>query len=127
LTRFRKAIDTHVKSLKDATYGQGFDRHFLGLRCMMEANESSDFFKNPLFSESGNYRLSTSNMSPGDKFYGGFGPVVGDGYGINYAIGKDDMKFSISHKLSAKTTNAYAFRDALERTMIDMMILFPKR
>jgi hypothetical protein len=73
------------------------------------------------------FRLSTSNMSPGRYFYGGFGPVVPDGYGVNYAIDKDSLKFSISSKRSCPSTSSYKFRERLEQTLIDMFVLFPKR
>ena len=73
------------------------------------------------------FRLSTSNMSPGRYFYGGFGPVVPDGYGVNYAIDKDNLKFSISSKRSSPGTSSYKFRERLEQTLIDMLVLFPKR
>jgi carnitine O-acetyltransferase len=63
----------------------------------------------------------------GTNFWGGFGPVVPDGYGINYAIQKDSLKFSISSKNSCKETQSSAFRDTLDRTLRDMMLLFPKR
>ncbi|KAI8820843.1 acyltransferase ChoActase/COT/CPT [Fimicolochytrium jonesii] len=79
------------------------------------------------FWKSQHWKLSTSNMSPGRYFYGGFGTVYPDGYGINYAIDTDTLKFSISAKKSCTTTNPFTFRDTLERTLKDMMILFPKR
>lgn len=65
-------------------------------------------------------------MSPGKYFYGGFGPVVPEGYGVNYAIDKDSLKFSISAKKQTKIT-CFDFRTRLEQTLIDMLILFPKR
>jgi carnitine O-acetyltransferase len=112
--------------MKEAAQGMGIDRHLLGLRCMQQPGEPNEFFQDPVFFESMNFRLSTSNMSPGTKFYGGFGPVVADGYGINYAIQPEAIKFSISAKTNQKT-NAYKYREILERTIKDVMILFPKR
>jgi Choline/Carnitine o-acyltransferase len=115
--------------MKEATVGRGIDRHMLGLRSMIkpEEQDKATMFKDPAFLKSMYFKLSTSNMSPGDYFYGGFGPVVPEGYGVNYAIGKDDLKFSISNRLSGGITHGPAFRDALQRSLIDMMILFPKR
>ncbi|TPX34563.1 hypothetical protein SmJEL517_g02819 [Synchytrium microbalum] len=127
---FATAIATHRKYQKDASTGNGIDRHFLGLRAMMDASEQSSsppFFSDPAFALTSKYRLSSSNMSPGDWFYGGFGPVYEDGYGINYAIGNDGIKFSISGNLKCRETRVREFRSTLERTLTDMMILFPKR
>ncbi len=109
--------------------GTGIDRHMLGLRCMIKdgEQEKATMFTDPAYTTSMYFRLSTSNMSPGKYFYGGFGPVVPEGYGINYAIDKDQLKFSISCKKSCPTTASFKFRSMLEKTLIDMMILFPKR
>ncbi|KAI8925851.1 Choline/Carnitine o-acyltransferase-domain-containing protein [Entophlyctis helioformis] len=126
---FAQAVATQSTYMKEAAAGQGIDRHLLGLRCMLKDEEKAlpSLFTDPAYIKSMTFRLSTSNMSPGDFFYGGFGPVVTDGYGINYAIGKDDLKLSMSHKKSAGTTDCFKFRSTLERTLVDMFILFPKR
>ncbi|KND04986.1 uncharacterized protein SPPG_00670 [Spizellomyces punctatus DAOM BR117] len=127
---FRQAIKSQSNYMKDATFGKGIDRHMLGLRCMIQNEEEAKkatLFTDPAYIKSMTFRLSSSNMSPGKWFYGGFGPVVSNGYGVNYAIDKDNLKFSISSKKSCKETNSFVFRDALERSLKDMMILFPKR
>jgi carnitine O-acetyltransferase len=92
-----------------------------------EEAEEAEIFSDPIFQESTYFKLSTSNMSPGEFFYGGFGPVVPDGYGVNYAIGQDTLKFSISARKAKKVTNCYKLRQSLEKTLKDMLILFPKR
>lgn len=126
---FAKAVKSQSLWMRDAAMGKGIDRHMLGLRCMIQAEEmeKATMFTDPSYIDSMWFRLSTSNMSPGTHFYGGFGPVVPDGYGVNYAIGKDDLKFSISSKRSAPSTSSYKFREKLEQTLIDLLILFPKR
>ncbi|KAI9104685.1 acyltransferase ChoActase/COT/CPT [Phlyctochytrium arcticum] len=125
---FRKALKSQSAYMKEATFGRGIDRHMLGLRCQIanpEEAKKATLFQDPAYLKSMSFRLSTSNMSPGRYFYGGFGCVMPDGYGVNYAIDTDNLKFSISCKTSCKTTDSYGFRDALERTLLDMMILFP--
>ncbi|KAJ3272524.1 hypothetical protein HDV01_005475 [Terramyces sp. JEL0728] len=126
---FRKAIATQSNYMKDAAYGKGIDRHMLGLRCMIKPDEmeKATMFTDPAYITSMTFRLSSSNMSPGRNFYGGFGPVVFDGYGINYAIDKDNLKFSISAKRSCTETKIYRLRDELEKVFKDLCILFPKR
>ena len=116
--------------MREASNGKGIDRHMLGLRTMIKSEDegrNATMFTDKAFGASMNFRLSTSNMSPGKYFYGGFGPVVPDGYGINYAIGRDALKFSISSKKSSDATSSFEFRNNLKRTLTDMMILFPKR
>ena len=68
--------------MKEAAIGQGIDRHLLGLRCQIKdesEREKSTLFTDPEYIQSMYFRLSSSNMSPGTNFYGGFGPVVPEG------------------------------------------------
>lgn len=41
-----------------------------------KGNEMAELFTDPSFLKSMQFKLSTSNVSPGDLFYGGFGPVM---------------------------------------------------
>ncbi|KAJ3219356.1 hypothetical protein HDU67_001575 [Dinochytrium kinnereticum] len=123
---FRAAIKSQSDYMKDATFGKGVDRHLLGLRTLIkdEEKEKATLFIDPAYIKSMYFKLSSSNMSPGTYFYGGFGPVVPEGYGINYAIGKNDLKFSISAKRSCPETSPTKFRDTLLKTLKDLRNLF---
>lgn len=106
-----------------ASAGKGVDRHLLGLRSMMQTPEEQKqalIFQDPSYIQSMYFKLSSSNMSPGDNFWGGFGPVVPEGYGINYAIGKENIKFSISSLKSCRETNSTEFRETILRALRDM-------
>ncbi|KAG0048985.1 hypothetical protein BGZ90_007481, partial [Linnemannia elongata] len=119
----QKAIQTHLEYMMAASSGKGVDRHLLGLRSMMQTPEeqkSALIFQDPSYIQSMYFRLSSSNMSPGDNFWGGFGPVVPEGYGINYAIGKENIKFSISSLRSCKETNSKEFRETILSALRDM-------
>lgn len=119
----QKAIQTHLEYMMAASAGKGVDRHLLGLRSMMQTPEeqkSALIFQDPSYIQSMYFRLSSSNMSPGDNFWGGFGPVVPEGYGINYAIGKENIKFSISSLRSCKETNSKEFRETILGALRDM-------
>jgi carnitine O-acetyltransferase len=118
------AIATHVKYAIDATNGKGVDRHLLGLRMMLKKGEKADVFDDPSYIKSMSFKLSSSNVSPGDYLYGGFGPVLADGYGVNYAIGKEQLKFSISSRRRSNDTCSRSFRKVLEGTLEDLMQLF---
>ncbi|TPX69357.1 hypothetical protein CcCBS67573_g06884 [Chytriomyces confervae] len=124
---FGKAIKSQSTMARDATFGKGVDRHLLALRTLIQSPEEAKratLFTDPAYIKSMYFKLSSSNMSPGDAFYGGFGPVVPEGYGVNYAIGKKNLKFSISHKPSCKTTDATKFRETLLRSLVDLQKLF---
>ncbi|KAG0247243.1 hypothetical protein BGZ95_008874, partial [Linnemannia exigua] len=119
----QKAIQTHLEYMMAASAGKGVDRHLLGLRSMMQTPEeqkSAHIFQDPSYIQSMYFRLSSSNMSPGDNFWGGFGPVVPEGYGINYAIGKEGIKFSISSLRTCKETDSKAFRETILGALRDM-------
>lgn len=80
----QKAVQSHNDQTRQASTGRGFDRYFLGLRQLMRSDESHELFKDALFSQSQTFKLSTSGLSAGDRFFGtGFGAPEADGYGIN--------------------------------------------
>ncbi|KAF9954568.1 hypothetical protein BGZ72_004479 [Mortierella alpina] len=119
----QKAIATHLEYMMAASAGKGVDRHLLGLRSMMQTPEEQKqalIFQDPSYIQSMYFKLSSSNMSPGDNFWGGFGPVVPEGYGINYAIGKENIKFSISSLRSCKETDSRQFRETILGALRDM-------
>jgi carnitine O-acetyltransferase len=109
----KQALDAHVTYMRAASSGKGVDRHLLGLRCQIgnaEEQARSTLFTDPAYVGSMSFTLSTSNMSPGDRFWGGFGAVMRNGYGINYAIGQRHIKFSISAWQECAETDLNAFR-----------------
>jgi carnitine O-acetyltransferase len=73
----RKAAAAHVEYIKNASQGQGVDRHLLGLRCVMKPGETSTIFTHPVFAKSQKWQLSTSALFFSDRVLGtGFGTVV---------------------------------------------------
>nr|CAG8564833.1 11735_t:CDS:10 [Entrophospora candida] len=119
----KKAIESHLEYMISATKGNGVDRHLLGLRVHLQNDEErskATIFSDPSYLKSMYFKLSSSNMSPGDYFYGGFGAVVPDGYGICYSIGKEKLKLSISSYKNAKETDSVAFRKTLTGAFNDL-------
>lgn len=114
---FEKAIGSHMEYMKSASNGHGVDRHLLGLRCQMTteeaASEEAAIYQDPSYWGSQYWLLSTSNTSPGDLAWGGFGAVVPEGYGINYAIGKERVRMSVSSWNSYKDTDSASFRKTI--------------
>ncbi|KAI9595103.1 acyltransferase ChoActase/COT/CPT [Syncephalis fuscata] len=119
----KKALNAHVEYMRAASNGKGVDRHLLGLRCQIhnaEEQKQATLFTDPAYLASMSFELSTSNMSPGDRFWGGFGAVVKNGYGINYAIGQRHLKFSISAWNECSTTDEIAMRQQIWRALNDI-------
>jgi carnitine O-acetyltransferase len=109
--------------MKAASSGKGVDRHLLGLRCQLrnaEEQARATLFTDPAYLASMSFELSTSNMSPGDYLWGGFGAVVKNGYGINYAIGRRHVKFSISAWNECAETDIYTLRQQIWKAMNDI-------
>lgn len=78
------ATTAHNQYTRDSSMGKGCDRHLMGLRLCLKEGESHRLFEDEVFGESQSWKLSTSGLSAGDRFFGtGFGTVWPDGYGIN--------------------------------------------
>jgi carnitine O-acetyltransferase len=143
-----EALKAHTKLTVESTSGYGCDRHLLGLRMMLQNGEQASLFTDPAYLQSMNFKLTSSNVSLGDYFYGGFGPVVlgkyaacflihkyhniraflinmymPDGYGVNYAIGSNRLRFSISSRRQSKETCSRSFRKMLGESLTDLMAL----
>ncbi|KAJ2897070.1 hypothetical protein IWW38_001833 [Coemansia aciculifera] len=123
LAYFQQAIATHVELSRAAAAGKGIDRHLLGLRVQIRTPEEAEralLFQDKAYVKSMSFGLSTSNVTPGERFRGGFAPVILDGYGVNYALDANDLKFSVSEWLSSSVTDAPAFRQTLHKTLEDL-------
>lgn len=90
IERFRAAVETHVKSISDASDGKGVDRHLFGLKkCLREGEEVPAIFTDRAYTYSGTWYLSTSQLS--SEFFNGYGwsQVVDEGWGIAYMINEN--------------------------------------
>ncbi|KAH9458118.1 hypothetical protein Pst134EA_009348 [Puccinia striiformis f. sp. tritici] len=97
LEKFKLAAKAHLAYAKDASDGQGVDRHLLGLRLSLkEGEEMPTIFQDPIYKESTNWILSTSTL-PSEYFNGlGYGAVVPEGFGLAYAVNEENMRFTIT-------------------------------
>lgn len=112
----RAFLAAHKQLMIEASNGQGVDRHLLGLRAMLsEGEQHAVFSQDPLFARSMSFDLSTSNVSPGDLYDGlGFGPATGEGYGVNYSISKDSIRFCVTcYYDHADPRKADSFKNAI--------------
>ncbi|PIA18656.1 acyltransferase ChoActase/COT/CPT [Coemansia reversa NRRL 1564] len=124
-----RASKKHQIVLKQASSGGGIDRHLLGLRLAYqrlsplpeeplmsedEKNAIEEFFADPVLAKSSSFQLSTSGLFPAYYItHTGFGCVVSErGYGINYIIEPNRIKFGVEGKTkevaAAGTTAAAA-------------------
>lgn len=111
------AAARHIALAKEAAAGQGVDRHLLALhKAAEETNHElvNTFFKEDLYSYSGTWLMSTSNVSQPFLEYFCFGPVVGDGYGIGYIVDEEEIRCCISAFEGSTHTDASEMKAAVE-------------
>lgn len=109
--------NTHGQLVKEASMGQAFDRHLLGLKISAERLKmpTPALFEDVGFIRMGHFVLSTSTLSTNTIVFGGFGPVVEDGFGIGYNVSSSRLGAVIScHK---KNRDAKEFSEALVKSL----------
>lgn len=87
---FRKAVAQHVRYTADASDGYGVDRHLFGLKKLIqEGEEVPELFKDPAYSYSSTWYVSSSQLS--SEYFNGYGwsQVVDQGWGIAYMINEN--------------------------------------
>lgn len=87
---FRAALAQHTKYTMEASDGLGVDRHLFGLKKLLKEGEAlPEIYQDPVFSYSGSWYLSTSQLS--SEYFNGYGwsQVIDDGFGIAYMINED--------------------------------------
>ena len=87
---FRTAVQAHVQYTLDASDGFGVDRHLFGLKKLVrEGEEMPEIFKDPAYSYSSTWYISSSQLS--SEYFNGYGwsQVIDQGWGIAYMINEN--------------------------------------
>jgi carnitine O-acetyltransferase len=87
---FRAAVAAHVKYTLDASDGYGVDRHLFGLKKLVqEGEEMPELFKDPAYTYSSTWYISSSQLS--SEYFNGYGwsQVIEQGWGIAYMINEN--------------------------------------
>ncbi|CAJ0568579.1 unnamed protein product, partial [Mesorhabditis spiculigera] len=111
----KKCSDQHSQLVKEASMGQGFDRHLLGLRITAErlGKPLPVVFQDASYDRMGHFVLSTSTLSTETIVFGGFGPVVNDGFGVGYNV----VPSKLGAVISSVKKKAQTFADALTESL----------
>ncbi|CAJ0572459.1 unnamed protein product, partial [Mesorhabditis spiculigera] len=111
----KKCSDQHSQLVKEASMGQGFDRHLLGLRITAErlGKPLPVVFQDASYNRMGHFVLSTSTLSTETIVFGGFGPVVNDGFGVGYNV----VPSKLGAVISSVKKKAQTFADALTESL----------
>ena len=125
---FRAAITKQTKIMLDNIFAEGLDIPLLGLKnaCLeIWPDEKLDLFEDPTFTNSGLFKLSTSQIPiPLKDSFMGYGAVVPDGYGISYNLQDNHIIYAICSFFSCESTNSRRFCEALSISLRDMKELF---
>jgi carnitine O-acetyltransferase len=87
---FRTAVQAHVQYTLNASDGFGVDRHLFGLKKLVqEGEEMPEIFKDPAYSYSSSWYISSSQLS--SEYFNGYGwsQVIDQGWGIAYMINEN--------------------------------------
>ena len=79
---FKKAIDSHVQYITNASDGKGVDRHLFGLKKLIkDGEEVPEIFKDPAYTYSSTWYISSSQLS--SEYFNGYGwsEVIPEGWG----------------------------------------------
>jgi len=113
---FRRAAARHVQFAAWAADGQGVDRHLFGLRKMIKEGETlPEIYRDPAYSRTNHWELSTSQLSSRFLDGWGYGEVVPDGYGLAYSIGDDYIRWTIT----SLKLNTELFKGLLEEAAME--------
>ncbi|KAI9480352.1 MAG: acyltransferase ChoActase/COT/CPT [Benjaminiella poitrasii] len=129
LESLRASLKHHTQLTKECSIGLGQDRHLYALECVWDRLHGLDVNKKKpkIFTDAGwktlNHTvISTSNCgNPALRLFG-FGPVVGDGFGIGYIIKEDGIAFVAS----SKHRQTQRFLDTLEAYLMNIQFMLLK-
>ncbi|SSD61503.1 related to Carnitine O-acetyltransferase, mitochondrial [Saccharomycodes ludwigii] len=99
LDSLHKSINSHSEYSKLSSNGQGIDRHFFGLKNMIDdGSQVPKLFQDSLFNYSSTWYVSTSQLSS-ECFEGyGWSEVDDNGVGLAYMINEDWLHINIVTK-----------------------------
>ncbi|KAH9599373.1 Choline/carnitine acyltransferase domain [Trypanosoma melophagium] len=123
LTLMHEAIQDHVENMKRAKNAHGIDRHLLGLRlqAVKHGIPIPELFEAPIFKRSAHWNMSTSHCGSSSLSLFGFGPVVGDGFGIGYMIKNDHVDICVTSKYSQPYASSQVFTTLLRSSLLHMI------
>ncbi|CCH45805.1 carnitine O-palmitoyltransferase 1 [Wickerhamomyces ciferrii] len=99
---FQNAIKSHLDYIKAASAGEGIDRHFLGMKLLLNPDEKPhELYSDPLFNYSGTWLVSTSQLSSNYHDAYGWSEVNPIGWGFAYQINNDFLHVNICTRRSS--------------------------
>ncbi|KAM4022060.1 carnitine O-palmitoyltransferase 2, mitochondrial [Anomaloglossus baeobatrachus] len=109
----------HGQLTKEAAMGQGFDRHLFALRYLAAGQGMNvpDLFQDPAYARINHNVLSTSTLTSPAVQFGGFAPVVPDGFGVGYGVHDDWIGCNVS---AYRTRDVKQFLQCVHQSLEDI-------
>jgi carnitine O-palmitoyltransferase 2 len=111
----------HNLLTKEAATGQGFDRHLLGLKQLaLERGDGTlpELYRDPSYTRINHIILSTSTLSNPAIQFGGFAPVVPDGFGVGYSAENEYLGCNVTSFPPASVVRP--FLECVQQSFDDM-------
>lgn len=120
--RLLNAVKSHVEYISAASDGKGVDRHLYGLKKLIkEGEEVPEIYKDPAYSYSSSWFISSSQLS--SEYFNGYGwsQVIDQGWGIAYMINENSIQFNVVSKHLGCDRMSHYLNEAAE-DMRDLML-----
>ncbi|XP_071948484.1 carnitine O-acetyltransferase-like isoform X2 [Antedon mediterranea] len=118
----RQAVESHKEYTNMAVFGDGIDRHLLGLKLMaIEWGWNvPDLMMDTAYNISTHFKLSTSQVPAKTDSTLTFGPVVPDGFGVCYNPKSKHINFAVSAFNSSPSTSSMTLSLKLTESLAEM-------
>jgi carnitine O-acetyltransferase len=80
-------------------------------------------FADPGYKKSSHWNISTSHCGSASLSLFGFGPVVGDGYGVGYMIKNNSISFVVTSKYNHSIHSSTVFCSLLQQSLLNMQTI----
>ncbi|XP_034386773.1 carnitine O-palmitoyltransferase 2, mitochondrial-like [Cyclopterus lumpus] len=109
----------HGQLTKEAAMGQGFDRHLFALRYLANSKNEPlhSLYTEPAYAAINHNILFTSTLTSPALSFGGFSPVVPDGFGVVYGVHDNRISCIATSYL---TRNVHEFVQCVHKSLEDI-------
>ncbi|XP_068948848.1 carnitine O-palmitoyltransferase 2, mitochondrial-like [Petaurus breviceps papuanus] len=112
----------HVQLIKEATRGQGFDRHLLALRILADTKRGClpNIFYDSAYSQLNHSFIFSRHLFNPMLNFGASMPIVPDGFAITYLVQDDSITFNIT---SCSKYNLQDFIQSLKTSLEKIVVV----
>lgn len=120
----KECSNKHTTLARQASMGQGFDRHLLGLKSMANPSHLPTLFTHPSYHHLNHSLLSTSTLTSPAILAGGFAPTAKDALGIGYTVTDENIKIMLCGYPEHR--NLQEYNEVLLQTFEELNVVLKK-